>query len=131
MEKIISQIKELQYQIRNIEGLTRSAAKDLNELIVDLIPNISKVIGVGNFEVGIDSRGVWVKESTRPCYHIIDATDEVLDIIGRIDWDAFFSEVKFLLELNLVSKENQLNILGKLISLLTSNEVVEEEVKEL
>jgi hypothetical protein len=131
MEKIIFQIKELQYQIRNIGNLAKGAVNDLNDLIVDLIPNISKVIGVGNFEVGIDSRGVWVKESTRPCYHIIDATDEVLDIIGRIDWDAFFSEVKFLLELNLESKENQLNILGKLISLLTSNEVVEEEVKEL
>jgi len=131
MEKIISQIKELQYQIRNIEGLTRSAAKDLNELIVELVPNISKVIGVDNFEIGIDSRGVWVKESTRPCYHIIDATDEVLDIISRIDWDAFFAKVKFLLELNLESKENQLNVLGKLISLLTRDEVVEEEVKEL
>lgn len=120
----IEKLKDLRFRIKTMEENIRSCLIDLNSFLVENLSPSQLPISVNDYEVGVDARGGYVKDSTSStCTYILSSpTDDVLDIVCKIDWEEVIKQLEFRMELQLDLKEEQFAKLSALVYTLHDHE---------
>jgi len=124
IEMNIEKLNDLRWRIRNVEENIRSCLIDLNSFLVENFSPDKLPISVDDYEVGVDARGGYVKDSIHSCtYNILSSSlDDVLDIVCKIDWEEVIKQLEFRMELQLDLKEEQFGKLSALVYALHNHE---------